>query len=917
MVLSRWGFRRFLRSLSTSALPFLQNPETDLFLCNSRIQQLARVGRVDDARHLFDEMPQRDEVTWNSLIAAYFHNGRIEEARALFDAFQGKNVRTWTIAVDGYAKNGRVGEARQFFDEMPERNAISWNAMISGYVQNGDTRTARILFDEMPERNVASWNSMITGYCHCHRMAEAQALFDLMPAPNLVSWTVMISGYVQIGDCYEAWGTFEKMRRDGMLPDQSTFVAILSAVMGLKNFNLIEYLHALAVKTSFDRDVVVGTTMLNVYSRNTELDAAVRFFEGMPERNEYTWTTMITTFSQSGRLNDAVDLYKRIPEQTIASQTAMVTCYAQHGRIQEARDLFEQIPNPGVVTWNAMLAGYTKNGMIEGAKEIFCRMPVRNTISWAAIMAGCAQNGRSEEALEFLSKLHRLGTVPSNSSFTSSLFACANTGALEMGRQIHGLTIKTGSQFNSYVGNGLISMYARCKNMEDVSQVFSTMRAKDIVSWNSLIAGLSQNYMLNDARNAFERMPKRDAVSWTAMISAYVQAGHGNEALELFLGMLGSGTKPNASTITSLLSTCANLGATKLGKQIHGLCFKIGLDLDLFVGNALTTMYFKCGCIDAFWVFDDMPQRDVVTWNAVLAGCAQHGFGKEAIEIFEQMKYEGALPNHISFVGLLCACSHAGLVDEGWHYFNSMSRDYGIMPSEGHYACMVDLLGRAGHLYEAEAFIENMPIEPDSVVWGALLGACRIHQNVEVGRRVAERLFQLEPQNSGNYVLLSNIYASIGMWDEVGEVRKLMKDRGVTKEPGFSWIQVKNRLHSFLTGDNKHEQTDEIYSKLKELYKQLKATGYIPDTNFVLHDVEEEQKESTLLYHSEKLAVVFGLLNTPNGTTIQVMKNLRICGDCHTFMMFVSGVTKREIDIRDGNRFHHFGDGSCSCGDYW
>ncbi|XP_077241221.1 pentatricopeptide repeat-containing protein ELI1, chloroplastic-like [Tasmannia lanceolata] len=909
--------RRLFRLFSTSAIPILHYPETDLFSCNSRIQQLGRLGRVDDARRVFDEMIQRDSVTWNSMINGYSQNSRLDEARALFDSFLGKNVRTWTAIVTGYARNGRIEEARGLFEEMPERNVISWNAMISGYTQNGELDSARWLFDQMPERNIVSWNSMITGYCHCHRMAEARHLFEKMPERNLVSWSVMISGYVQIGNYIEAWQFFMNLHREGLRPDQLSFAVSLTAVTGLEDVKLIENLRTLAIKTNFENDVVVGTAILNAYTRNGRLDSAIGFFERMPLRNEFTWTTMISAFSQSGRLDDAITFYERIPEQTVASRTAMMTGYAQSGRIHEARHLFEEIKNPNTVTWNAMIAGYTQNGMIDEANEIFRRMPVRNAISWAAMIAGYAQNGRSNDALELLSKLHRLGKVPSHSSFTSAFFACANIGALGMGRQIHTLTIKTGSQFNSYVANGLISMYAKCKNMEDVSQVFSTMRVRDTVSWNSLIVGLSQNYMLDDARNAFEKMPERDVVSWTAMISAYVQAGHGKEALELFLEMLGCGTKPNPSTMTSLISTCASLGATKLGKQIHGLAFKLGLDLDLFVGNALVMMYFKCGCIDAFSVFEEMVERDVVTWNTVLAGCAQHGFGKEAVEIFEKMKVEGILPNHISFVALLCACSHAGLVEEGRSYFDSMSRDYGLMPLEGHYACMVDLLGRAGHLYEAEELIENMPIEPDTVVWGALLGACRIHQNIELGRKIAERLFELEPQNSGNYILLSNIYASLGMWNEVAEVRRLMKDRGVTKEPGFSWIQVKNKLHSFLTGDKTHEQTEEIQSTLKELYGRLKATGYVPDTNFVLHDVEEEQKQDVLLYHSEKLAIAYGLLNTHAGTPIQIMKNLRICGDCHTFTKFVSNITKREINIRDGNRFHHFRDGLCSCGDYW
>ncbi|OVA04651.1 Pentatricopeptide repeat [Macleaya cordata] len=918
---STWSMSRrlfhYFRSLSSSALPIRQTPQNDLFSCNARIQELGNLGRVEEARHLFDEMIQRDSITWNSMITWYFRNGRIDEARELFDAFAGKNVRTWTAMVSGYAKNGKLEEARGMFDLMPERNVVSWNAMISGYAQNGDLYSARILFNEMPERNVESWNTIITGYGHCGWMKEARELFEQMRHRNLVSWMLMISGYVHIDDHTEAWNMFLKMHHGGVRPDQSIFVVILAAITGLDNSKLIETLQTLAIKTNFEGDVVVGTAIMNAYTRNGRLDSAMKFFESMRERNEFSWTTMITSLSQSGRLKDAIAVYKRVPEQNVASQTAMMSAFAQHGRIHEARRIFEEIPNPNEITWNAMVAGYAQNGMLDEASKIFHRMPVRNSASWAAMISGFAQKGWSEEALNLLSELHRSGMVPSHSSFTSALFACGNIGSLEMGRQVHTLTVKTGCQFNSYVGNGLISMYAKCRNMEDVSQTFNTMRVKDTVSWNSLISALSQNNMLGDACSVFEKMPKRDVVSWTAMISGYAQAGHGDLAFELFLDMLASGINPNQSTLTGLLSICASLGATKLGKQIHGLIFKLGLDFDLFISNALISMYFKCGCEDGFWVFEEMPDHDVVSWNAILDGCAHNGFGEEAVKLFEQMKAEGILPNQISFVSVLNACSHAGLVDEGWAYFNSMNRDYGIMPLEGHYACMVDLLGRAGHLYEAEAFIEKMPIEPDSVVWGALLGACRIHQNAELAHRVADRLFQLEPQNSGNYILLSNIYASQGMWEQVGEIRKLMRDQGVTKEPGISWIQIKNKLHSFLTGDKTHDQTEGIYSTLKEFYRRLKATGYVPDTSFVLHDVEEEQKENVLLHHSEKLAIAYGLLNTPNGTSIQIMKNLRICGDCHTFTKFMTRVTQREIVIRDGKRFHHFRDGSCSCGDYW
>ncbi|XP_078447306.1 putative pentatricopeptide repeat-containing protein At3g13770, mitochondrial [Wolffia australiana] len=890
----------------------------DLAASNTRIKELGRLGRIVEARRLFDGLPQRDAVTWNSMIAAYSHHGLAREAKALFDAFAERNARTWTILLSAYAREGRVREARRLFDSMPERNVVSWNAMISGHVQSGDIASARHLFEHMPERNVVSWNSMITGYCHAHLMAEARQLFEAMPEKNLVSWTVMISGYVQTQEFAAAWRVFRRMIRSGLRPDQSNVVAAITAVTGSGDLGLLESLRSLATKANLEGDVVVGSAILNMYTRyDARLNTALRFFEGMPQRNEYSWSTIISALSQIGRLEDAASVYARDPDKLVAARCAMLTGYAQNRRVEEARQIFDEIRAPSTVAWNAMIAGYAQNGMIEEAAELFDRVPERNAITWAAMISGCAQNGKNEEGLQLLAELHRRGMLPSCSCLTSSLFACGNLGALEMGRQVHSLAMKVGSHFNAYVGNALITMYAKCKDVRDVARVFSGMKVKDVVSWNSLIAGLSQNAMLEDARHAFDRMPRRDAVSWTAMISAYVQAGEAVAALRIFSDMVAQGFEPNASALSGLLSACAGLGAARLGRQIHCLAFRLGVESDTFVSNALIAMYFKCGSVEGFRVFEEMPRRDVVSWNSILAGCAQHGLAKEAVGALARMKAEGALPNETSFVAVLCACSHGGLVEEGRRHLDSMQREYGLMPNNGHYACMVDLLGRAGRLAEAEELIEAMPVEPDAVVYGALLGACRIHRAAELGQRVAERLFQIEPGNSGNYVLLSNIYASLGRWDEVAEVRKLMRDRGVPKEPACSWTQLGNRVQYFATGDRRHPQAEEMDALLRRFYGKLKAAGYVPETGCVLHDVEEEHKENALLGHSEKLALACALLNTPCGAPILIMKNLRICADCHAFVKWVSGETRREIRVRDGNRFHHFVDGACSCGDYW
>ncbi|CAM0954463.1 unnamed protein product [Alopecurus aequalis] len=912
--------RRHLSAAATTAPLPTRNAHRvfDKSAHSDRIQELARAGRLREAREVFDAMPHRNIFAWNTMISGYCHSGMLEDARALADAISGGNVRTSTILVSGYARLGRVLDARRVFDGMLERNTVAWNTMVSCYVQNGDITMARRLFDSMPSRDVTSWNSMLTGYCHSRQMVDARSLFEQMPERNLVSWTVMISGYARTEQHAKAWDIFRMMHRAGVSPDQSNFASVLIAVTGLRNLGVLEGIRPLVLKTGFESDVVIGTSMLNAYTRDAgALDIAIKFFEGMPERNEYTWSTMIAALSHGGRIDAAIAVYERDPVKSIPCQTALLTGLARCGRITDARILFDQIPDPIVVSWNAMITGYMQNGMVDEAKELFDRMPFRNTISWAGMIAGYAQNGRSEEALDLLQALHRNGMLPSLSSLTSSFFACSNIGALETGRQVHSLAVKAGCQFNSYVCNALVTMYGKCRNLEYVRQVFNGMRVKDTVSWNSFISALVHNNMLEDARHIFENMLSRDVVSWTTIISAYAQAERGNEAVEFFKTMLHEHELPNSQILTILLSVCGSVGASKLGQQIHTVAIKHGMDSELIVANALMSMYFKCGSADSHKVFDSMEERDIFTWNTFITGCAQHGLGRQAINMYKHMESAGVLPNEVTFVGLLNACSHAGLVDEGWQFFKSMSRDYGLTPLLEHYACMVDLLGRTGDVQGAEQFIYDMPIEPDAVIWSALLGACKIHKNAEIGRRAAEKLFTTEPSNAGNYVMLSNIYSSLGMWVEVAEVRRIMKQQGVTKEPGCSWMQIRNKVYSFITGDKQHEQIKEIESTLQDLYTSLRTTGYVPDTEFVLHDIDEEQKQSSLLYHSEKLAVAYALLVTPNGMPIQIMKNLRICGDCHTFIKFVSHVTKRHIDVRDGNRFHHFRNGSCSCGDFW
>eukprot|EP00249_Psilotum_nudum_P023602 c28935_g13_i2 orf=32-1021(-) len=329
-------------------------------------------------------------------------------------------------------------------------------------------------------------------------------------------------------------------------------------------------------------------------------------------------------------------------------------------------------------------------------------------------------------------------------------------------------------------------------------------------------------------------------------------------------------------------------------------------------------MYGKCGSLDdARSAFDKIPERSIASWNAMIATYAQHGYGNDALRLFRLMQLEGVMPNKITFVSILSACSHSGLVDEGYRYFASMITDFGVVPTTDHCVCMIDLLGRAGRLDEAEEFVNRMSFQPRAVGWMTLLGACKIHGDVELGKRAAEQVLDVEPQNAAVYVALSNVYAAVGMWDDVEDVRKLMVERDAKKEPGCSSIEVGSHVHEFSARERLHPQIEEILTELKRLNAQIKEEGYVPDTKLVLHDVAEDQREYLICQHSEKLAIAFGLISTPPGTLLRITKNLRVCPDCHSATKFISKITAREIVVRDSIRFHHFQDGECSCGDYW
>ncbi|KAL5716513.1 Pentatricopeptide repeat-containing protein [Ranunculus cassubicifolius] len=529
---------------------------------------------------------------------------------------------------------------------------------------------------------------------------------------------------------------------------------------------------------------------------------------------------------------------------------------------------------------------YAKCGSLIDAHKTFDDMPMKDMVTWTALISGYSQNDRAAEALALFPQMAKLGLKPNQFTLSSLLKASGAASSDKIGRQFHGFCIKYGYEWDVYVGSALVDMYARCGQTKDAQSIFDRMVNKNEVCWNALIAG-------------------------------HARKSEGGDAIKLFTKMQRENYKPTHFTYSSIFTVCASNGALEQGKWIHAHMLKSGGKLIAFVGNTLIDMYAKAGSIkDAKKVFDRLEKKNVVSWNTVLTGYAQHGLGKEALSLFEEMLRLGFEPNKITFLCVLTACSHSGLLNEGQYYFDLMKK-YKITPEVEHYVTIVDLLGRAGLLDRAQRFIEDMPIEPSAAVWGALLGACRMHKNIELGIFSAERVFELDPHDTGPPVLLSNIYASAGRLNDAARVRKRMKDIGVKKEPACSWVEIENAVHMFVANNDAHPQREEIRRMWDKITTKIKEVGYVPDTSHVLLFVDEQEKETRLQYHSEKLALAFALLNTSPGSTIRIKKNIRICGDCHSAIKFVSKIMEREIIVRDTNRFHHFSDGCCSCGDYW
>ncbi|PRQ43988.1 putative tetratricopeptide-like helical domain, DYW domain-containing protein [Rosa chinensis] len=535
-------------------------------------------------------------------------------------------------------------------------------------------------------------------------------------------------------------------------------------------------------------------------------------------------------------------------------QTSLVSMYCKCRSTDDARKVFDENPHSRKLTvcYNALISGHASNSKFRDAVSLFRRM--------------------REEGVE-VNSVTMLGLIP----------GCVAPVHLSLGMCLHGSSVKCGFDVDLSVRNCLLTMYVKCGSIDN-------------------------------ARKMFNAMPEKGLITWNAMISGYAQNGLATHVLNLYREMEYCGVCPDPVTLVGVLSSCTHLGAHGVGREVERRIESSGFGSNPYLKNALINMYARCGnLVKAHAIFDVMPEKSLVSWTAIIGGYGMHGHGEIALELFEEMIATGIRPDKAMFVTVLSACSHAGLTDEGLECFAAMEKNYRLQPGPEHYSCMVDLLGRAGRLKEAKELIDSMQVKPDGGVWGALLGACKIHKNVELAEIAFEHVIELEPTNSGYYVLMSNIYSDANNLEGVLKVRVMMKERQLKKEPGCSYVECKGRVHVFLAGDRSHCQTEDIYSILEELENLAREPG-------ASNENEGERNKEQVIgvgVHSEKLAIAFGLLNTEPGTEIVVIKNLRVCGDCHLFIKSISKIVDRQFVVRDATRFHHFRNGICSCKDYW
>ncbi|KAJ0989798.1 hypothetical protein J5N97_008154 [Dioscorea zingiberensis] len=768
----------------------------------SRLSQLCREGRLDAARRVFDAIPRpAPTLLWNTLLIGYVCNSMPLHALRLYSLMNSfssypsahaptSDHYTYSSALKACADSHQLRLGKSIHCHIlrrspaPPKNSVLNNSLLNMYASTlpvSSIDIVRVLFDRMPKKNVISWNTLIAWSVRSRSLADALEQFR-----NMISL--------------------------GIVPTTVSFVNVFPAVAGLADKNCADVLYGLLVKygSEYVNDMFVVSSAILMLSELSDVAAARQVFDLAVEKNVEVWNSMIGAYVQNDHYEDALDLFTQVLELgTIkADAVSFVTSLMAVSQLQNAilgqqmhahliKKYSSKMP---LILCNALIVMYSRCGSVQLAFELFHQMPERDIVSWNTMISTFVQNGLDFEGLLLVYEMQKEGHLVDSVTITALLSAASNLGNPRIGRETHGYLMRHGihcAGMESY----LIDMYAKSGSVETARRLFDGCH-----------------------------LDERDQVIWNAMIAGYVQREQKEEAMSVFRMMLEEKQTPNSVTLSSVLPACNLVGGVQAGKQMHGFAIRRYLDTNVFVGSALVDMYSKCGGINfAEGVFHKMAEKNTVTYTTMLSGLGHHGLGERALALFQSMKDSGIKPDAITFVAVISACSYSGLVDEGLSIFESM-KEFGIEATAEHYCCVVDLLGRAGRVEQAYEFVQSLGDSGDVVgIWGSLFAACKVHGKFELGKLVSERLFQIKQNNdvvTGYHVLLSNVYAAEGKWQNANNVRKEMRERGLRKEPGSSWIEVGDATHRFMSRDQRHPENEQICSLLEELTSEMKLSGY-------------------------------------------------------------------------------------------
>ncbi|XP_047336915.1 pentatricopeptide repeat-containing protein At3g22690 [Impatiens glandulifera] len=709
---------------------------------------------------------------------------------------------------------------------------------------------------------------------------------------SVYAFNSLIRAYSSSGHNDKGILLYVRLMNENLKPDHYTFPFVLSACAKRKDLAEGLQIHGSLIKMSLEHDMFIQNSLIHLYFECGEIEYGHKVFDKMSERNVVSWTSLICGLARRGLETEAISLFFEMVQTGISpNQVTMVAVVSACSKLMDlnvanriSAYICDSKLETNTILVNALVDMFLKCGDIDQAKRYFDESLDKNLVLYNTMLSNYIHQGLELEAIGILDEMLIKGHRPDRITMLSAVYASSRLGYLSFGRQCHGYVVRNGLDESDSVSNAIIDMYIKCCKLDSASNVFDRMPNKSLVSWNIIIRGL-------------------------------VDEGLFEEAVGFFRGMQMEGLKPDKVTMASVALACGWLGSLDTAKWIYGFVIKNAIECDVKLSTSLVNMFAKCGDPrNAMRVFDRMVEKDTSAWTAAIGAMAMEGNGARALELFDEMTKEGFEPDGVTFVEVLTACSHAGLVNEGRQVFRLID-----LPNVFHYGCMVDLLGRAGFLEGALDVIKNMPVKPNIVVWRALLAACRTHKNDAIAAYAVERMNERDNKDneSGGHVLLSNTYAAVGKWDDVARVRLEMKEKGIRKAVGKSSIEIGGVNHEFSSGNDSHPEMGNIVLMLEEMNKRLEDAGCLPDLTNVIVDVDEDEKAFLLSRHSEKLAIAFGLVSTIEGAVLRVVKNLRICSDCHSFTKMVSKIYDREIVIRDNYRFHFFKDGSCSCNDYW